>query len=122
MVRWAKQCRPSTHLHHAALHQVGGAEVLDALTAQLDAALGDLAALGLEQVGDGAQGGGLAGTVAPEHGGDLALGHVERDALEHKADVVVDDLYAADVENDVGGAHEMFLDDHSRDAARRSCG
>ena len=51
---------PFHHLHHAALDQIGGGEVLDALAAQIDIALGDLAPFTLEQVGDGAQRGGLA--------------------------------------------------------------
>jgi hypothetical protein len=38
------------HLHHAALDQLGGRQVLDALAAQLDAALGDLAALPLSRL------------------------------------------------------------------------
>jgi hypothetical protein len=84
------------------LTRSAGREVFDALAAQLDAALGDLAALGLEQVGDGAQRGGLAGAVAAQNGRDLAFGHVERNALEHQDHVVVDDLDAVDVENDVG--------------------
>jgi phage I-like protein len=65
---------PFHHLHHAALDQVGGREVLDALAAQIDRALGHLAAFTLEQVGDGAQRGGLARAVAAQDGDDAALG------------------------------------------------
>ncbi len=90
---------PFHHLHHAALHQVGRREVFDALAAQLDRALGDLAALALEQVGDGAQRGGLARAVAAQDGDDAALGHLQRDTLEHQDHVVVDDLDAVDVES-----------------------
>jgi acyl-CoA reductase-like NAD-dependent aldehyde dehydrogenase len=97
------------HLHHAALHQVGRGEVLDALAAQLDAALGDLAALALEQVGHGAQRGGLARAVAAQDGHDAAFGHLQRHALEHQDHVVVDDLDAVDVENDVGCAHAVVF-------------
>jgi len=93
------------HLHHAALDQIGGREVFNALAPQFDGALGDLAALALEQVGDGAQRGGLAGAVAAQDGHDAALRHLQRDALEHEDHVVVDDLDAVDVENDVFGVH-----------------
>ncbi|MNT51938.1 hypothetical protein D3C72_1889300 [compost metagenome] len=97
---------PLHHLHHAPVHQVGRREVFDAVAAQLDAALGDLTALGLEQVGDGAQRGRLARAVATQYGSDLALGHVERNALQHQDHMVVDDLDAVDVENDIAvGVH-----------------
>jgi hypothetical protein len=55
---------PLHHLHHTAVHQIGGREVFNALTTQLDAALNDLTTLGLEQIGDGAQRGRIARTVA----------------------------------------------------------
>ena len=99
---------PFHDLYHAALHQVGRRKVLDALAAQFDRALGDFAAFTLEQVGHGAQGGGLAGAVATQDGNDLAVGHVERDALEHQDHVVVDDLDAIDIEDDVRSAHAQF--------------
>jgi len=67
-----------------------------------------LAALGFEQVGDGAQRGGFACSVATQHSRNFALGHVERDALEHQDHVVVDDLDAIDVENGFGGFHVLF--------------
>ncbi len=79
--------------------------MVDALAAHLDAAFGDFAALGFEQVRDRAQGGGFAGAVAAQEGGDLAVGHLQRDALEHQDDVVVNDLDAVDVDDDGGGAH-----------------
>ena len=96
---------PFHHLHHAALDQIGGGEVLDALAAQIDIALGDLAPFTLEQVGDGAQRGGLAGAIAAQDGDDAALGHLQRDTLEHEDHVVVYDLDAVDVQNDVFGVH-----------------
>ncbi|MCY1544617.1 hypothetical protein D9M68_805140 [compost metagenome] len=110
---------PLHHLHHAPVHQVGRREVFDAVAAQLDAALGDLTALGLEQVGDGPQRGRLARAVASQHGSDLALGHVERNALQHQDHMVVDDLDAVDVENDIGsGAHGVFLVNHLQGKAK----
>ncbi|MPN35483.1 hypothetical protein SDC9_182981 [bioreactor metagenome] len=67
---------PFHDLHHAALDQVGGREVLDALAVQLDRALGDLAAFTLEQVRDGAQRGGLARAVTAQDGHDAAFGYL----------------------------------------------
>ena len=64
---------PFHHLHHAALHQVGGGQVFDALAAQLDAALGYRAALASQQIADGAQRGGFARTVAAQNGHDGPL-------------------------------------------------
>jgi hypothetical protein len=89
------------HLHHATLHQVGRREVFDALAAQLDRALGHLAAFPLEQVGHGSQRGGLARAVATQDRDDATLRHLQRHAFEHEDHVVVDDLDAVDVENDI---------------------
>jgi hypothetical protein len=69
-------------------------------------------ALALEQVGDGAQRGRLARAVAAQDGRDACLGDLQRDALEHQDHVVVDDLDAVDVENDVGRCHGVFLGSH----------
>jgi hypothetical protein len=44
------------------------------------------------QVGDRLQRCGLAGTVCSEERNDPALWHLERHALEHEDDVIVDDL------------------------------
>ena len=93
------------HLHHAALDQIGGRQVFNPFAAQLDTALGHLATLALEQVGDGPQRGRLASTVATQNGHDAAFGHLQRDALEHQDHVVVDDLDAVDVENNVFRVH-----------------
>ena len=109
---------PAFHdLHHAALDQVGRRQVFDALAAQFDAALGDLAALGLEQVGDGAQRGGLAGTVAAQDGRDLALRDGERNPLEHQDHMVVDDLDAVDVDDGLRCAHEDSFGTMGQDSA-----
>ena len=93
---------PAFHdLDDAAVDHLAGAELLDALAAQFDAALGDLAALASQQVAHRAQRGRLAGTVAAQDGDHAALGHLQAHALEHQDDVVVDDLDAVDVEQDV---------------------
>ena len=99
---------PLHHLHHAALHQVGGRQVLDALAAQLDRALGHSAAFAAQQVGHSAQRGRLAGAIAAQNGHDLALGHIQGHALEHQDDVVVNDLDAVDVENYLGSVHKSL--------------
>ena len=64
--------------------------------AELDRALGHVAALGAEQTGDGLERGGLAGAVGPEEGDDAPLGDAQRDALQHEDHVVVDDLDVVD--------------------------
>src|SRR3546814_4969392 len=61
---------PLHHLHHAGLYQVVGGQRIDAGALQLDRALGDLATLRAQQVGDRLQGGGLARTVGAQQGDD----------------------------------------------------
>ena len=68
-----------------------------------DRALGDLAALGVQQVGDRLQRRGLAGAVGAEQRDDAAPRHVERHALQHEDDVVVDDLDVVEREDGRGG-------------------
>jgi hypothetical protein len=80
------------HLDAAAAHQLAGGEAVDALAHELDGALGHVAALRQQQVGDGLERGGLAGAVGAEQGHDGALRHGQRHALQHEDDVVVDDL------------------------------
>ena len=65
------------HLHHAALDQVCRREVFNALTTQLDAALGHLTTLTLQQVGDGTQGGGLARAIATQERNNAPLWHLQ---------------------------------------------
>ena len=77
-----------------------------------DLALGDVAALGAQQVGDRLEGGGLARAVGAEQRHDLAVLHLERDALQHQDHVVVDHLDVLQRE-DRGLAHGM------KTAARR---
>ncbi|KAG0935341.1 hypothetical protein G6F31_015942 [Rhizopus arrhizus] len=60
------------HLHDAALDEFGRRQPFDALAAVLDMALGDVAALALEQVRDGAQGRGLAAAVRSQQAHDFA--------------------------------------------------
>jgi hypothetical protein len=45
--------------------------------------------------------GGLARAIATQNGHNPTLGHLQRHALEHQDHVVVDDLDAVDVENNV---------------------
>ena len=68
---------PFHDLHHAALHQIGRAEVFDPLAMQFNAAFGDLAAFAFEQIGNSAQGGGFARAIAAEQCHDAALGHLQ---------------------------------------------
>ena len=90
------------HLDDAELDQIGRGQRGDAPSRELDAALGDLAALGAQQIGDRLERRGLAGAVGAEQRDDAALGNLERDALEHQDDVVVDDLDVVDDEQRPG--------------------
>ena len=100
-----KAVPPFHDLHHAALHQIRGRQVFNALTAQLNTALGNFATLALEQIGHSAKRGGFACAIATQDGHDATLRHLQRDALEHEDHVVIDNLDAVDVENDVFGFH-----------------
>ena len=103
-----KAVTPLHHLHHAALHQIGGRQVLNAFAAQFDAAFGDRAALTGQQVADRPQGRGFARAVAAQDGHNLALWHLQRHALEHQNHMVVNNLDAVDIENDVVGVHRFL--------------
>src|SRR5439155_1391874 len=69
---------PLQDLHDARAHEVGGVAAVDALPAELDGALGDLAPLGVQQIGDRLERGRLAGAVGPEEGDDAPRGDLER--------------------------------------------
>jgi len=83
---------PFHHLADAHAHELVGREPVDAMAAEVDRALRHLAALGLEQVRDRLERRALAGAVGAEQRDDRALGHLERDALQHQDHVVVDHL------------------------------
>ena len=75
MVRWPKQCRPSITWMQPRRTSSFGEQLVDALALEHDRALGDLAALGVEQVGDRLQRRGLAGAVRAEQRHDAAARH-----------------------------------------------
>ena len=100
------------HMHQAALHNEGRVLRGDALTFELDRALARV-----DDAADGFEDGGLASAVRAEHGGDLALAHLQAHAtdgldrtvgaldveqLEHH---VVGDGLSGPVQNGVGCAH-----------------
>ena len=80
------------HLGDAAHDDVVRRQMVQPLAAELDRALGDLAAFRVQQPGDRLQRGGLARAVGAEQRGDLPLTGGERDALQHQDHAVVDDL------------------------------
>ena len=94
-----KTVPPFHDLHHASLHQVGGGEVFNAFASQLNRALGNRTTLALQQIGDGAQGGGFTRAVAPQNSHNFAIGHLQGNTLEHQNHMVVDDLNAIDIEH-----------------------
>ena len=67
---------------------------LEPLAAVEDPALGHVAALGAQQVGDRLERGRLPGAVRAEQRDDLAFLHLQRHALQHEDHVVVDHLDA----------------------------
>ena len=95
------------HLHHAAANQFGGRQPVDAFAPELDGAFGNLSPLGAEDVGDGFDGGGFAGTVGAHQSNDSAFGHIQRNAFEHEDDVIVNHLDVFYAEDDVVvGGHD----------------
>ena len=71
--------------HTAALRRLGDARLqylVDGPAQQLLVVIGDGAAVGLHQTGDGAQGGGLTGAVGADQGDDLAVRHFQTDAAQ----------------------------------------
>jgi hypothetical protein len=112
IVRWAKQWRihlPTT----PRFTRSARAQVLDAVTAWLNAALRNLTALALEQVGDAARWS-LAGTVAAQNSAIWPSTTVRDAALEHQDHVVaITSMQVAFHENGVlggggCGAHAVF--------------
>ncbi len=96
------------HLDAAAPHQHIGRERLHGGAVEHDRALGDLAALGVQQVGDRLERRRLAGAVGAEQRDDRALRHRERDALEDEDDAVVDDLDVVEREDGIGRPRGHF--------------
>jgi hypothetical protein len=73
-----------------------------------DTALGDLTSLALQQVGNCAQGGGLARAIAAQEGHNATLWHLQGHAFEHQDDVVVNHLNTVDAQDHRGRAHGVF--------------
>ena len=71
------------HMGQALLHDLVRADALDAL-----ALVQHITRFGVQQAGDGLQGGGFSCTVGTDQGDDLALVDLERDVL-HGVDVAV---------------------------------
>ena len=95
-VRWPKQCRPSiTWMQPRRTRSLGVSPSTRSPLNSIDA-LGDVAALGLDEVGDRLQRRRLAGAVGAQQRDDATLPHFQRHALEHQNDVVVDDLDVLD--------------------------
>jgi hypothetical protein len=91
------------HLDDAALDDVVRQQAVDAPAVELDIALGDLAALGLQQARDRLQRRRLAGAVGAEEGGDPPLLGHQRDAAQHQDHAVIDDFDIVD------GQHRPIL-------------
>src|SRR5262249_41181478 len=71
----------------------------DPLAEELDAAGVNLALLDPEDAGDRLEQGGLPGTVGAQDGDDGAGRHLDRHALQHQDDVLIDDLDVVDFQH-----------------------
>src|SRR3546814_4870215 len=97
-----RSTRTDTLFPYTTLVRSGGQRI-DAGAIQLDRALGDLATLRAQQVGDRLQGGGLARTVGAQQGDDTAARDLQRNPFQHQDDVVVDHLDVVHREDGSGG-------------------
>jgi len=84
------------HLGDAERGDVERAHCIDASFAELDRALGDLAALRMQQIGDRLQRRCLARTIGAEKRDNSAPRHIQRYTLQHEDDVIVDNLDIVD--------------------------
>ena len=89
---------PLHHLNETAFDHVGRIERIDPLALIENAALGDGAPLGFDEVGDRLQGRGFSGPVGPEQGHDSTLGNLERNPPQHQDHVIVDHFDIVDAE------------------------
>ena len=80
------------HLSDAAAHRLVRRQTVEPRAVELDAALGDLAALGAQQARNRLQRRRLAGAVGAEQRRHRRLLGDERDTLQHQDDAVIDDL------------------------------
>src|SRR5450755_2029957 len=104
--RQVREAVPTLHdLADAHPHQLVRRQLVDAPPLKLDRALRDVTALRGKQIRDGLQRRGLAGAVGSQQGDDFPLWNLERDALEHENDVIVDDLDVVDREICAGGLY-----------------
>ena len=92
-------------LDHAAPHKVGRRQTVDAFPRIFNRAFRDIAPFDAKQVGDRLERRRLACAIGPKEGSDAPLGNLERNALEHENDVVVDDLDIVHLEQGVFACH-----------------
>src|SRR5436190_4260970 len=107
------------HLADAALHQRRRIEPVDTVALMEDLALGDVAALGAQQVGDCLERGRLACAVGAEQRHDGSFLDVERHAPQDEDHVVIDDLDVLDREQRLR-CHSSPQKRKRRTEARRS--
>src|SRR5439155_26403062 len=95
----AEAVAPFHDLNDATTHQQRWVEAVHPLTPILNAALGDLAPLGTQQIRDSLERGGLPSPVGPEESDNRSFGHFERHAFQYQDDVVVDHFDITDLEH-----------------------
>ena len=83
---------PLHHLADPSSHPVRRVLLGDVFAVEADLSLGHLALMDVEQAGDGAKRGRLAGAVGAEQGDDLPIRDLEGDPAQNQHNVVVDDL------------------------------
>ena len=80
------------HLDDPLLDQNGRVQIRYRCAAIQDAAFCHLAAFGMQQIGDRLQRCRLASAIAAKKGGNATFWHLQRYALQHQNDVIVDHL------------------------------
>jgi hypothetical protein len=92
-----------TSLHHladATADELVRRQLVDPLAFEFDRSLGDVAALGREQIRYRLERRRFARAVRAQQGDDAPFRHLQRDAAQNEYDVVVDDLDVVDRERD----------------------
>ncbi len=102
------------HLPDAVPHDALGRGPVQRLVVEGDRALGDLAVVDVEQPGESAQQGGLAGAVGAEHRDDLVVGDLEAHPAQREHHVVVDDFEVARGQHAPPGGRSSVVATHRR--------
>ena len=118
-----KHSAPLHHLRDAGLDNLRRLCVGDVLPFPRDRSLGGLAFVHVKQARDGADRGGLAGTVGPEKSDDVTFGDFDGQATQNEDYFVVNDLEVGDFEQEsiLGRSGGRSVDDRPAGRHPRRC-